>query len=281
MPLNKTLAKFLTGLLFSLALLAHADENLAAQVRQYFEVGDRLMPTRVLLVNVPAEELKRFAADGAYLLDIHGPRNEVLISCTDKEALETHLADSALPIAPIAFQRQGLWHAYITKGKAVEVQDGLPNLEYFTEWAYGEADYGPKPLYLGKDRAVLQRHHADCSVAATAMLLQRRGYDISVEDLYKDLDPDPEGDLISLAEMQEALKTYGISSQGYRGNFELLEERNEPGILHLSRKHFVVYITSAGEDVYYIDPLLGRLVGKKDDFKKDWEGVVYYVEKNR
>lgn len=246
-------------------------------VRTHYEKSERMRPAKVLLLHVAEEDREIFGETRWSLLDMQGQGVEILFSQGSDEGL---LMGREQQVALMMSDRWpgNSWYAFIQKGREAKVFHGLPDLNAFARWAFGALSISPEGIILGREGAVLQRYKSDCGVAAAAMLLERSGYRVELEDLYEALHPDPDGGFISLLELQRVLNQMGITSQGYRGNIQLLNDRDQAAILLYGKEHFVLYLEATDDFVFLIDPLVGRMIVKKSDFVSKWGGVLYYVE---
>lgn len=260
--------------LFTMLLDPLAVENL---VRDHYAEGEKMHPRQVLLVHVAEEDQELSREIRWSLLDMQGMGLEILFSHDSVRADLTERMQS-VELVKGKSPLETSWYAFVQRGEPAKVFDGLPDLNAFAQWAYGSLSIPPDGTILGREGAILQRYKSDCGVAAAAMLLERSGYPVELEDLYQALHPDPNGGFVSLLELQTTLNEMGVASQGYRGNMQVLGDRNQPAILLYGEEHFVLYVTATDDYVFLIDPLVGRMIVNKPDFVSKWKGILYYVE---
>jgi len=84
----------------------------------------------------------------------------------------------------------------------------------------------------------------------------------------------------SLLDIKNYIHGVGMRGRGYKVTVDALEKIRVPTIVLLDLKgykHFVVLKKTDKDLVYIADPALGNKVVKKEDFKEQWNGIVFAV----
>lgn len=133
---------------------------------------------------------------------------------------------------------------------------------------------------------VPQQTDFSCGAAAVATILKYGyGRDITehevIESLLKVSDPEVvrmKG--FSLLDIKNYIQTLGMRARGYTIGPEMLESVKVPTIALVDMKgykHFVVVAKTVDGKVYIADPALGNRIVPKDQFVKEWSGLVFAV----
>jgi ABC-type bacteriocin/lantibiotic exporter with double-glycine peptidase domain len=96
---------------------------------------------------------------------------------------------------------------------------------------------------------------ADCGLAALAMVGHRLGVKLSVQDLWAETPPGPEG--LSLRQLQKLAAAHGLECQGARVPLERLSQVPLPAVAHLSDGHYIVLHELCDAGVVVGDPATG------------------------
>lgn len=133
---------------------------------------------------------------------------------------------------------------------------------------------------------VRQRTDFSCGAAVLATIFNYAyGKDTSEQqilaNMFKVADPDVVREKgFSLLDMKQYVQAVGMRGEGYKVDFDALRQLRVPGIVLLSTKgykHFVVLRKVTGEKVSIGDPALGNRVITREEFEKEWNGVVFVV----
>lgn len=168
-----------------------------------------------------------------------------------------------------------------------EMKPGLYHRLNNGEWAAGFPDIEKRILSqfdlqpewfetLGTDRTHIQPYENSCGAAAISMLLPRLGISPEPLGVYKSLDPGPDGDPISLANIKRFCDQVNLKSDGYRGSVSQLRDLESPVILHVDGKHFVVLVKMLESGALVLDPAIGRQFWSLHHFEHRWKSRVYF-----
>jgi predicted double-glycine peptidase len=140
------------------------------------------------------------------------------------------------------------------------------------------------------ENIVPQKLDFSCGAASLGTLL-RYFYDDPVEEDAIILSMLENGDRdrirregFSLADMKGYAESKGYETRGYRVKPEILERLAIPAITLVKTRgygHFVVIKGSQAGIVYLADPAMGHRAMRRDDFMKEWSGVVFFVAAER
>ncbi len=130
--------------------------------------------------------------------------------------------------------------------------------------------------------------HTDfsCGAAAVATILKYGyGRDVTEHEVIEGLleVSDPEVVRVkgfSLLDIKNYVQTLGMRARGYKIAPEMLESVKVPTIALVDMKgykHFVVVNKTVGDKVYIADPALGNRIVPKEQFVKEWNGLVFAV----
>ncbi len=133
---------------------------------------------------------------------------------------------------------------------------------------------------------VQQQTDFSCGAASLATILRYAyGLDVTEEDMLDGLfavsDPavvEQQG--FSLLNIKHYIERVGFRGRGYKLDERTLDELKIPTIVLLDLngyKHFVVLKRSAEDRVYLADPALGNKIMPKEEFMKNWNGIVFAI----
>lgn len=133
---------------------------------------------------------------------------------------------------------------------------------------------------------VQQQTDFSCGAASLATILRYAyGLDVTEEDMLDGLfavsDPavvEQQG--FSLLDIKHYIERVGFRGRGYKLDERTLDELKIPTIVLLDLngyKHFVVLKRSADGWVYLADPALGNKIMPKEEFMKNWNGIVFAI----
>lgn len=113
-----------------------------------------------------------------------------------------------------------------------------------------------------------------CGAAAVAYLLTRMGDDVGESDLVKIRPPTSTGGY-SMNDLKALAEARGFSARGVYGNESLLPSSasDRPVITHLSHGHYVVVLSTHGNNFVLFDPAFGQtLLVPREQFRQFWTG---------
>ncbi len=133
---------------------------------------------------------------------------------------------------------------------------------------------------------VRQEDDFSCGAASLATIL-KYGFNLPVTEdsvmkgLFHISDPAVVRKIgFSLLDLKNYVDNIGLKGQGYEINIEQLQHVNIPVIVLLNLggyKHFVVVEKVTAAQVYMADPMLGNRIMGIEEFKKDWNGIVFAI----
>ena len=121
---------------------------------------------------------------------------------------------------------------------------------------------------------VSQKRVSDCGIASLLMILKLKGINIEYDKLKKILKVDKEGtrayDIIKVS------SKFNLIATGYK-NYKITNNSYFPLIAHTIKdnmQHYVVVLDITNKYVHILDPAVGDIKLKKDEFKKIYTGIV-------
>src|ERR1043166_6780368 len=126
---------------------------------------------------------------------------------------------------------------------------------------------------------MIHQHDAtDCGPAALAMIAARYGKRISLARLRELAGTDRHG--TTLSGLISASQAIGMSAKAVRAMPDSLDKLDLPLIAHWregSRHHYLVVYKLSPRHVYIADPAYGRRKLTREQFHKNWSGVLLLV----
>ncbi len=131
-----------------------------------------------------------------------------------------------------------------------------------------------------------QKYDYSCGSAALATLLKEfYGHDAYEGDVLKSMYEVGDQEAIkkkgfSLLDMRSYLASIGYTADGYRAPLDKLVKAKIPAIALISPKgysHFVVIAGVNADSVLILDSSKGKHVLSRDDFEKQWNGILFIV----
>lgn len=136
-------------------------------------------------------------------------------------------------------------------------------------------------------RLVQQRIPVECGAACLCMIFKYLGDEISLDEMNRMLQPDPETG-VSLLEMQNLAERHGYSAGAYSVGFDDLvsDKRLFPVIAHWEADHFIVLYRADKDHVWVADPAMGCVKYNREQFCGGWycnpdhedRGVILVIE---
>ncbi|NLT95544.1 MAG: peptide cleavage/export ABC transporter [Clostridia bacterium] len=161
--------------------------------------------------------------------------------------------------------------AYRLSGNFVEYKEVAPEM---VEEEAKEEKFIPKRKRTFP--VLLQQSQMDCGVASMAMICSYYNQKISINRLREMANVNREGaTLLSLAETAESL---GFRAKAIRCDFEVLKSSPLPAIAHWAGYHYIVVYRVDEKSVVVADPAIGLKKYTKEEFIKDWDGILLLLE---
>ncbi|SRR5258707_5691655 len=126
---------------------------------------------------------------------------------------------------------------------------------------------------------ILQDSDRDCGAACLAMVLRHMGVEVSLHEIIGHLKMNRLG--TNAAAIIEAAKRYGVEGAGVRISAMQLRQLAPGAILHLTPRHFVVLQSCSKDSVEILDPKIGRVRVKRDDFGRVFNDVALIFTKQQ
>ena len=119
----------------------------------------------------------------------------------------------------------------------------------------------------------------ECGAASLGMILGYYGKYVPLEDLRYECGVSRDGS--NALNIIKAARHYGLKAKGLRMNLEKLEETEKPVIIFWGFYHFVV-LEGIKKDFYYLnDPATGHRKCSKEEFEKNFTGIVLTFEPSK
>lgn len=193
--------------------------------------------------------------------------------------MSTHIRTPLAALAGLLALSSAAWLPLPADAADIRFADVLP----------GGAMIGKNMVSMRERRylnIVPQQTDFSCGAAAVATILKYAyGQDVTenavIEGLLKVSDPEVvrvKG--FSLLDIKNYIQTLGMRARGYKISPQTLESVRVPTIALIDMKgykHFVVVNKTADGRVYIADPALGNRIVPKDQFVREWNGLVFAV----
>lgn len=123
---------------------------------------------------------------------------------------------------------------------------------------------------------VYQIEAAECGAASICMVLGYYGRFVSLNQMRRDTHASRDG--VSVKSLIDAASKYGLKVDGYKKDSKL-EGIQFPAIVFWQYNHFLVVEKMTKKHVYLCDPAKGKRKITKEEFEKNYSGVVLNLEK--
>lgn len=125
-------------------------------------------------------------------------------------------------------------------------------------------------------RPIQQMEAAECGVACLAMILDRYGASIPLEELRDLCGTSRDGN--SALQLLQAAEALGLKGRGYKMQPKQLMNERSPLILHWNLNHFVVLEGFSRGRAVVLDPALGRVQFELDAVDRSFSGIALKLE---
>ncbi|MDO4488973.1 MAG: ATP-binding cassette domain-containing protein [Eubacteriales bacterium] len=131
-------------------------------------------------------------------------------------------------------------------------------------------------LFRKRVPVVFQIEAAECGAASLCMILAYYGKHVDLREMREECHISRDGSKLSF--IMEAARKYGLEPTAYR-SFPQLIGRTLPLIAFWKFSHFLVVERISEKWVYLVDPAEGRRRVTKEEFARDFSGVVLELKK--
>lgn len=128
----------------------------------------------------------------------------------------------------------------------------------------------------GAMRPIQQMEAAECGVACLAMILDRYGASIPLEELRDLCGTSRDGN--SALQLLQAAERLGLKGRGYKMQPKQLIDERSPLILHWRMNHFVVIDGFTRGRAVILDPALGRVQVEQEELGRAFSGIALKLE---
>lgn len=116
----------------------------------------------------------------------------------------------------------------------------------------------------------------ECGPACLAMIFKYYGYYNIQPFISKLAEVSTSG--VNLYNLAEVAQQFGFQAEAYEMGYEHLNQINLPCIAHYGGIHFIVIYKVSDTEVWIADPAYGKDKLSKEEFLKQWNGIVLTVE---
>lgn len=121
-----------------------------------------------------------------------------------------------------------------------------------------------------------QLEAADCGASCLAMLLNYHGYECGVAEISEKCNVGRDG--VSAHTIVRVARDFGLQAHAYSfDNIADLQQANLPAIVHWGFSHFVIVEKWGQDQIFIIDPLIGRKKITPEEFGHCFTGVIILI----
>lgn len=124
---------------------------------------------------------------------------------------------------------------------------------------------------------VAQVQESECGLCCVSMIMKYHGEKISVKSLSKKAEIGRDG--ISLSQMQQILIDFDYEVKIFEATSSMLHRINDqPIIIFWNNSHFVVLERIKNNNYFIVDPNIGRIKVKFEDFNKSFSNIALWCK---
>ncbi|MEW5767890.1 MAG: C39 family peptidase [bacterium] len=116
-----------------------------------------------------------------------------------------------------------------------------------------------------------------CGPASLALAFKSLGVNVTEKEIAEKIPVSPLG--TSMLALADEAKMRGFKATGLKLTKKDLLRIKKPVIAFINGNHFVVIVSNSRQELLLIDPSLGKVLIKKKDFFKIWDGYVMALER--
>lgn len=125
---------------------------------------------------------------------------------------------------------------------------------------------------MKKIKYIPQLIQTECGLCCVVMLSHWHGNYITINDLRDHLQPGRDG--VNVRQIISIFEWMGFTPNVYKSDSESCKHLESPAILFWDNKHYVILERYSKGKYYIVDPALGRIVCKEEEFAKKFSGIM-------